>query len=127
MATQTSMTMAGAATDPAHWTRAEAMFAVSIFPVVMAAAVGGCILLIGQGMVPELAFVAALLPAYAAVIAGERLFPHVPRWNRSHDDVRTDSAHFASLIASGAVYNPAIALAGAALGAWLAGQLGGTA
>ena len=78
-------------------------------------------------MVPELAFVATLLPSYAAVVAGERLFPHVPIWNRSHDDVRTDSAHFASLIASGAVYNPAIALAGAALGAWLAGQLGGTA
>ncbi len=126
MVTQTRSTVDEAAMAPTDWTRAESVFAVSIFPVVLAGAIGGCILLIEQGVNPGAAFLAALLPSYAAVIAGERLFPHVPSWNRSHDDVGTDSAHFISLIASGAVYNPALALIGAALGAWLALQAGGT-
>ncbi len=126
MVTQTSSTVSEAATDRTDWTRAESVFAVSIFPVVLTGAIGGCILLIERGVNPGAAFLAALLPSYAAVIAGERLFPHVPSWNRSHDDVGTDSAHFISLIASGAVYNPALALIGAALGAWLALQVGAT-
>jgi len=112
--------------DPAEWARAESLFAVSIFPVVMTGAIGGCILLIERAINPGAAFLAALLPSYTAVIAGERLFPHVPSWNRSHDDIGTDSAHFISIIASGAVYNPALALMGAALGAWLALQAGAT-
>ena len=106
MVTETRLTGVEAATEPTDWTRAESVFAVSSFPVVMTCAVGGCILLIEHGVNLGAAFIAALLPSYAAVIAGERLFPHVPRWNRSHDDVGTDSAHFISLIASGALYNP---------------------
>ncbi len=124
MATETSLPLVEAAT--ADWTRAESVFASSVFPVVMTCAVGACILMIEQGVDPGVAFIATLLPSYAAVILGERSFPHVPSWNRSHDDVGTDSAHFVSLIASGAVYNPVLALMGAALGAWLAAQLGAT-
>ncbi len=113
-----------AATRPTDWTRAESVFAVSIFPVVMTGAIAGCILLIQLGVNPGVAFLAAVLPSFAAVIASERLFPHVPSWNRSYGDVGTDSAHYVSIIASGAVYNPALALFGATLGAWLAPLVG---
>jgi sterol desaturase/sphingolipid hydroxylase (fatty acid hydroxylase superfamily) len=114
------------ATLPADWTRAQSVFAVSIFPVVMTCAIGGCILLLESGFNPTVAFLATLLPSYAAVIAGERLFPHVPSWNRSHDDVGTDSAHFMSIIASNTVFSPGVALLGAVLGAWLATLAGAT-
>ena len=126
MVSQTSSTLGEAATDPASWTRAESLFAVSIFPVVTTGAIAGCILLLERGVDPGVAFLAALLPSYAAVIAGERLFPHVPSWNRSHQDVGTDSAHFMSIIASGALFNPVLALIGAVLAGWLSLQAGGT-
>jgi sterol desaturase/sphingolipid hydroxylase (fatty acid hydroxylase superfamily) len=64
-----------------------------VFPVVIAGAVGLMIALLHQGTAPALALVITDAVAATAVIAAERLFPHLPAWNRSHGDLATDAGH----------------------------------
>ena len=58
------------------------------------------------------------------MIAGERLYPHVPDWNRNHGDVKTDSAWLASIIATGPLMGPASGFVAIAFGGWLSSRLG---
>jgi sterol desaturase/sphingolipid hydroxylase (fatty acid hydroxylase superfamily) len=71
-----------------------------------------------------LAFAAAQIPAFAIVIAFERIFPYQASWNRSRGDVRVDAAHLVTITVVGALLQPGINAVGAGLGAWLSGGLG---
>lgn len=62
----------------------EKLFAWSVFPLAMFGSLGLAIYLLNSGASPVLAFVIPGLLGYGFVIAGERLYPHVPDWNRNH-------------------------------------------
>ncbi len=68
---------------------------------------------------PFLAFGVSGLFGYIVVVAGERLYPHVPDWNRNHDDVATDAAWAVSIIASGPLLGPISGFVALGLGSWL--------
>jgi sterol desaturase/sphingolipid hydroxylase (fatty acid hydroxylase superfamily) len=104
--------------------RGEKLFAWTVFPVAMFGSVGLAILMLGRGANPLLAFALPALLGYAIVIAGERLYPHVSDWNRSHDDVATDAAWAASITASAQLTGPVLGVVGIALGGWLSSRLG---
>jgi sterol desaturase/sphingolipid hydroxylase (fatty acid hydroxylase superfamily) len=79
----------------------ERVFAVTVFPVVMTAALLACVALQRAGHpVAALGF-PTLVPAFFILLA-ERVFPRFGSWKRSHHDVPTDLA-FAPLssVASG--------------------------
>ncbi len=73
----------------------EPLFAVAFFPLVFSGALGGALVALERGVDPLVALLGAQLPAFAAVIAAERVFPLHPSWNRSQGDLRTDIVHLA--------------------------------
>jgi sterol desaturase/sphingolipid hydroxylase (fatty acid hydroxylase superfamily) len=116
------MATAGLALESAR--RGETLFAWLVFPVVMFGSVGWAIHLLEGGASPLGAFALPGLLAYLLVIAGERLYPHVADWSRSHGDVGTDAAWAASVIATGQLMAPVSAFVAIALGGWLSARLG---
>ncbi len=99
--------------------RGEALFAWSVFPLAMFGSIGLAIFLLNGGASPFLALGVPGLLGYLVVVAGERLYPHVPDWNRNHDDVPTDAAWAASIIATGPLTGPATGFVALGLGSWL--------
>jgi sterol desaturase/sphingolipid hydroxylase (fatty acid hydroxylase superfamily) len=104
--------------------RLEGAVAQLGFPVVMGAAVAGAIRLIHAGYDPALAFVAAQLPAFAAVILLERRCPYYPDWNRSHGDLWVDVRHLITITAFVGLIDPLLRAAGLLVLAWLSPSLG---
>jgi len=102
----------------------EGLFAASVFPVVMTVCVGLSLTMIDRGASLVAALLAPMALGYALVILGERLYPYVPDWNRSHDDVATDAAWWLSINATGLALRPLAALVAVPLGAWLSERLG---
>ena len=112
-------------TTPSHeGSTAEVLFSWSIFPLVLFGCVGLSIYLLGQGHSEGLAVLGPGLLGFALVIAGERLFPHVPDWNRSRDDVATDSAWLLTTISSGPFLGPVTAVIALPIAAFFSERLG---
>ena len=97
----------------------ERLFAWTIFPVLMFGMCGIAIAMLDRGANPLLAFAIPGALAYLLVIAGERIYPHVPDWNRNHGDVGTDAAWFGSIIATGQVSGVFTGFVGILIGGWL--------
>jgi sterol desaturase/sphingolipid hydroxylase (fatty acid hydroxylase superfamily) len=102
----------------------ERVFAVAGFPVALAVALGGAILLTRAGAAPLLALVAMITLHYTFLALAER---HVP-WHRSwlHDrgDLRTDIALFVTNSLVGGAAAGALLAAVAVLAGWLAAGVG---
>ena len=81
--------------------RGETLFAWSIFPLAIFGSLGLAIFLLNDGASPFVALGVPGFLGYLVVVAGERLYPHVPDWNRNHGDVTTDAAWAASIVGSG--------------------------
>jgi len=91
----------------------------------MYGAVALMILLMERGLSPPRALVLTELVAFAAVIAAERLFPHLPDWSRPRGDVATDAGH---AVVSGVIglqlAKPVLDAGGVVVAAWLSRTLG---
>jgi sterol desaturase/sphingolipid hydroxylase (fatty acid hydroxylase superfamily) len=94
------------------------------FPVVTAAAIGFAILCMNAGVDPFRAFVMAQVPAFAAVIVLERIFPFHRDWNRSHADIWVDARHLITITVFGVLIAPLIAWVALAVYGWLSGVVG---
>ncbi len=101
----------------------EIIFAWGVFPLAMFGSLAIAIAVFDRGESPLLAFALAMGFGYALVVAGERLYPHVPDWNRNHDDIATDAAWAGSIIAGGMLLGPASTAIGAWLGALLSSRV----
>jgi sterol desaturase/sphingolipid hydroxylase (fatty acid hydroxylase superfamily) len=91
------------------------------FPVVLGGAVAGAIASIRSGLDPRLAVLATQLPAFATVIALERLAPYHRDWNRDHGDLRVDVGHMVTVTLVSGLADPLLRLAGVSAAAWLLG------
>lgn len=105
--------------------RGEWLFARTVFPVSMAAAIAVTLWLLHDGVSPAVAFVPASFGAYALVALCERILPYHEGWLHSRGDLRVDVKHFlASGVAAIELLRP-FALAGAvALAGWLSRRHG---
>ncbi len=101
----------------------EITFAWGVFPLAMFGSLAIAIAVFDRGGSPLLAFALAMGFGYALVVAGERLYPHGPDWNRTHDDIATDAAWAGSIIAGGMLLGPASTAIGAWLGALLSSRV----
>ncbi len=99
--------------------RREALFSWAIFPVAMFGSVALSIAVFGSGGSGSLALLLGLGFGYLVVIAGERLYPFVPDWNRNHGDIATDAAWGGTGLATGAL----LSLVTMAIGAFVGGLL----
>jgi sterol desaturase/sphingolipid hydroxylase (fatty acid hydroxylase superfamily) len=103
---------------------AESVVARLAFPVVTGSAIAAAIHWLEQGIDPFQVFVMAQVPAFAAVIALERVFPLHPEWSRSHGDVWVDVRHLATITLFGALIAPLLFLAGLAVASFATRWLG---
>ncbi len=78
-----AMATAGLALEASSSPRGERLFAWTIFPLVMFGSPGLAIHLLSSGVSAVLAYAIPGLLGYGLVVAGERLYPHVPDWNRN--------------------------------------------
>lgn len=104
--------------------RGETLFSWAIFPAAMFGSLGLAISLLNAGASSLVAFAVSGLLGFGLVVAGERLYPHVPDWNRNHGDVGTDAAWLVSFSAVGPIQGPIVALIAIPLAAWLSTQFG---
>ncbi len=104
--------------------RGEKLFAWTIFPLAMFGSLGLAIYLLNSGASPVLAYAIPGLLGYGLVVGGERLYPHVPDWNRNHGDVKTDAAWLVSISATGQIVGLLSGLIAIPLAGWLSSQLG---
>jgi sterol desaturase/sphingolipid hydroxylase (fatty acid hydroxylase superfamily) len=102
----------------------ESLFAWSIFPLTMIGCVGLAIHLHNREANALVALLVPLALGYAVVIAGERLYPYVTDWNRSHDDVATDAAWWLSINTTGLALRPLAAVVAIPIGGWLSARFG---
>jgi sterol desaturase/sphingolipid hydroxylase (fatty acid hydroxylase superfamily) len=102
----------------------ETLFAWSIFPLTMIGCVGLAIHLHNREANALVALLVPLALGYVAVIAGERLYPYVTDWNRSHDDVATDAAWWLSINTTGLALRPLAAAVAIPIGGWLSARFG---
>lgn len=100
------------------------LFSWVVFPVAIFGCVALSLAVFDGGGSSGLAFAVGLGFGYAVVLVGERLYPFVPDWNRSHGDIATDAAWAATIVTTGALFSPAIVALGAGLGGLLSAQLG---
>ena len=102
----------------------ETLFAWSVFPLAFFGSLALTIALIDAGTADSQAALAGLALGYGVVVLGERLYPYVKGWNRSHDDLGTDAAWLGSTVATGALVGPVGTALGAGLGSLLSARLG---
>ncbi|MEE8165875.1 MAG: hypothetical protein V3T64_09930 [Myxococcota bacterium] len=77
------MATAGLALEASSSPRGEKLFAWRIFPLAMFGSLGLAIHLLSSGVSAVLAYAIPGLLGYGLVVAGERLYPRVPDWNRN--------------------------------------------
>ena len=111
---------------PSTWRPGEVLFAWTIFPLVLFGAIALSIAMLGRGADPTVAYLVPTALGFVLVMAGERIAPHVPDWNRSHGDVRTDASWLLTTIASGPLLGPITAAVAIPLGSFLSATFGGT-
>ncbi len=99
-------------------------FARTIFPLVTGGAVALALHLIDRGWVVIAATAFAQAIAFLTVFLCERIVPYHESWKHSKGDIRVDASHAITLIATGALVQPAIVAGGVAASAWLSAQLG---
>jgi sterol desaturase/sphingolipid hydroxylase (fatty acid hydroxylase superfamily) len=102
----------------------EALFAGSIFPLTMVGCVGLAIHFQQREANQLIALLVPLAIGYLVVIAGERIYPHVKDWNRSHGDVATDAAWWLSINGVGLALRPLAAFIALPIGGWLSARMG---
>jgi len=102
----------------------ETVFAWVGFPLAMFGSIALAIYLMNSGVNPLVAAVIPGILGFGFVIAGERLYPHVPDWNRNHGDVATDAAWMLSISATGPIQGPIMALTAIPLAGWFSSQFG---
>jgi sterol desaturase/sphingolipid hydroxylase (fatty acid hydroxylase superfamily) len=104
----------------------ETIFAWTIFPSLFFGSCGLAIAILDRGGSPYLAFGLSGFIAYVVVMVSERIYPHVPDWNRSRGDIPTDAAWAASIIATGDFVGRFSGFLGIAIGGWLSQYAGST-
>jgi sterol desaturase/sphingolipid hydroxylase (fatty acid hydroxylase superfamily) len=90
----------------------------------MGGAIAWAIYLIQSGQPLLLAFAMAQVPAYAVVIALERILPYQREWNRSHRDVWVDARHMLTITLFGALLDVALRAGGLFVVVWISGSFG---
>ena len=105
---------------------APAWFQWSVFPLVMAGAVGGAMSLTARGMAPSIAVPLCQVAAVVCVALAERVYPHHPSWNLSRADVRVDAAHTLTITVGVALATPVVVGAAVVVGGWLSRTVGAT-
>ncbi len=95
------------------------LFSRSVFPIAFFGSVAVSLAVLASDGSEGLATLVGLGFGYAVVVAGERLYPFVPDWNRNHDDIATDAAWAGTTLVAGALIRPASIV----IGGWLAVQL----
>jgi hypothetical protein len=89
--------------------RAETVFSWLAFPVVMAAAVAGALLLLEQGASATTAFFVPIAGTTLFVLIAEWIFPHQRAWLKPRGDVGVDAAYAVVIGATGGLLQPVIA------------------
>ncbi len=79
---------------------ARAAFAWMVFPLGLCSAIAVTIVLMDQGVAPELALFGPIVAAYAVVLTLERFLPLHESWKHSRGDLHVDIGH---LIVSGGI------------------------
>jgi sterol desaturase/sphingolipid hydroxylase (fatty acid hydroxylase superfamily) len=74
--------------------RARRILSVSIYPVVMGAAMAASMFGIERGWSPVLVLAVVSPAIWVILIFGEHQLPHRPEWNVARGDLRTDLCHF---------------------------------
>jgi len=100
------------------------LFSWSVFPVALFGSLAVSLAIFDTGGSALAAFGAGMAFGYAVVVLGERLFPFVPDWNRSHGDIGTDAAWAGTTVATGQLLAPASGAVGVWLGSLLSARLG---
>jgi sterol desaturase/sphingolipid hydroxylase (fatty acid hydroxylase superfamily) len=101
---------------------ARNLFAIAVFPSVLAASLAATWLVMQRGLDPALALGPAVVGAYLFLLAAERVIPFHESWLHSRGDLPVDVGH---LLVSGVVtlqlLQPLMLAGAVALGGWLAG------
>jgi len=105
-----------------HLTRR--IFSVSVFPVVMTAAVAGALALMHRGIEPATAIAAPVVASFVFILVFERIFPYQRSWLRSRGDVPVDAAFAVTDFFVERVVQLLVAPAAAAAGGWLTMTIG---
>jgi sterol desaturase/sphingolipid hydroxylase (fatty acid hydroxylase superfamily) len=100
--------------------RLRPAFRLGFFPLVMFGSLAVGIGLLERGVHPVVALLWAQLPAFALVIGFERIYPHLPGWNRVAGDWPADGWHFIGSTLTAYGIEPLDRLLAAGLAAWLA-------
>jgi len=99
---------------------------VWFFPLVLGGALLAAVRTIEAGAAPSNAVALPMLGSALVVLLAERLFPHLPAWQRSHCDVRVDLCHVVSVTATSLLVQRLLPLALAPAAVLVAAQAGGT-
>jgi sterol desaturase/sphingolipid hydroxylase (fatty acid hydroxylase superfamily) len=100
------------------------VYAVTAFPLLVAATVAWTCTLIGEGMEPALAIGPPIAAAYLFLALSERLIPWHESWLHSQGDLRTDIGLFATNAVMNALLTPAMFVGATALGSAMAPHMG---
>jgi sterol desaturase/sphingolipid hydroxylase (fatty acid hydroxylase superfamily) len=103
---------------------APLLFRISIFPLVMSAAVGATLYQIAAGTGPADAFLIPQLIAFAVIALLERVYPHHMSWNNSQRDIRVDFFHSMTIAVSIGLVTPLVLYAGLRIGSGLSASIG---
>ena len=98
---------------------------VLLFPLVLGGALFAAWRAIAAGVPPSDAVALPMLASALAVLVAERLFPHLPAWQRSHRDVLVDLCHVVSVTATSLLVQRFVPALVAPAAAWLAEGVGG--
>jgi sterol desaturase/sphingolipid hydroxylase (fatty acid hydroxylase superfamily) len=96
----------------------------TVFPLLLAAAVGGAAWALGRGVPIERVLGVASLASIVAVALLERLLPYRRDWNRRQGDLLTDAIYLPTSVGLNGAVEPVARLAGVAVGSWLSAVLG---
>ncbi len=103
----------------------ESLVAMAGFPLLITAAVGGTIAMLGRGVDAQVATGVAIVLAFASLAIGERIWPWQKSWLHSRGDLRTDIGfYFINGIMTG-VATPLVFVASTAAAAGLSARYGG--
>lgn len=102
----------------------RAIASATVFPLLLAAAVGGAAWALGHGVPIERVLGVASLASVVVVALLERLLPYRRDWNRRQGDLLTDAIYLPTSVGLNGAIEPVARLAGVAVGSWLSAVLG---
>lgn len=103
---------------------APLLFRISVFPLVMAAAIWATLDQIAAGIEPADAFLIPQLIAFVVVALLEHVYPHHLSWNKNRRDVRVDVFHSITIAVSVGLATPLLLYAGLRISSELSASIG---